>query len=281
MIRLWAILALAAGCSETAHIDLKFDLSLDGQCTNTAPGNPPVPMSCEQLTTDCADHLSFRVRKAEGNRPGDIINSRCISMQAAGNPRNLCQLVGLHDPVSLIDSVPDGTRFIFQLAALKLLDPNGGCDSDSPAPLRVFSGFSDPILVDGSDHQATLHLTTCGSCANLSPGAAPDGGVSASDLGAFDLGTFPATDMGAAPYDFATSADAGAPPDGFIGFTPDLGSPPPPDFSSLPDLSSPPDLTCPLQQGTPGCMAPGDRCPDGTPALLPPGGCCAVCDVLP
>jgi hypothetical protein len=56
----------------------------------------------------------------------------------------------------------------------------------------------------------------------------------------------------------------------------DLSSPP--DLANPPDLSSSPDLTpvCP-PQATPGCMAPGDRCPDGTPAILPPGGCCAVC----
>jgi hypothetical protein len=48
----------------------------------------------------------------------------------------------------LIDSVPSGTPFIFQLAALQLGDPAACCDDETLTPIRIFSGYSDPIVSD-------------------------------------------------------------------------------------------------------------------------------------
>jgi hypothetical protein len=292
-MRWWVLLA---GCSATAHIDLAFDVQLASQCqASVAPNNPPVPMSCNQLTLDCADHLLFRVRQDQDDKPGDIISSRCIDLAAVGHPRDLCALGNLKDPVSLIDSVPYGTTYIFQLAALRLQDPNGGCDNELKPPLRVFSGYSDPVLVDGKSHTMMVHLQSCGSCSDL-PFMNGQDGAAASDmaiLGASDLGS-PLPDQ-AAPTDMVTMqvGDASPPSDGAA-----IVDAAPPDLTRLPDLSQPTDLVTPIcppgQMPSPyfsqggafccpypapsTCKKPGDHCDTGGVALLPPGGCCAVCD---
>src|SRR5262249_46522059 len=108
----------------------------------------------------------------------------------------------------------------------------------------------------------------------------PDLGIPPSDA------SIPGSDLGGAE-DGAQILDLTPPP-------PDLTPAPPP-----PDLTTPPpaDLSqsiCPpgedtryfSQGGAPcclispprSCLAPGTSCPDHTVALLPPGGCCAVCD---
>jgi hypothetical protein len=262
-----------AACQEVAHIDLRLRPSFDGQCEKSSVGNPSPPRSCDELTLDCATHLQTRVRKYQNGAVTDIIGSSCVSIDAVGRPRTFCDLARRPEPLSLIDSVPLGTELVFQLRALSLVDANGGCDNEVDEPIRIFSGISDPILIDGKDHLAVLHLSTCGSCSDL-PSSPPDGGSqdasASSDLGAtFDL---------ASPSDAAV-ADAGTPPD--------LA---PPDLSPR-DLSTavcPPGQVespyypygarcCPVLPPS-ACPVPGSRCPDGTTALLPPGGCCAVCD---
>lgn len=270
-MRLWVLLFMC-GCS--AHIDLKFQL-LQGatDCAPAAAGNPPVPMTCDQLTLDCADHLLLRVRQADTS---DIISSRCVPLMAE---RDLCALEKLSEPISLIDSVPEGTRFKFQLAALHFnhatasLPATTGCDDDTNPPIRVFTGTSNDILVDGKDHTLDLMLTSCGSCANL-PGS------QASDLGfvLHDMGQ-PASDLGA-PSDMAFASDGA--------IIQDLSGV---DLVSLPDLTPPPDLAqsqchdyssigggscCPAPVAP--CVEPGSLCNGGGHAQLPPGGCCATCD---
>jgi hypothetical protein len=269
-MRALALVMVFAGC-ENAHIDLRFDVALTNQCGAAAPGNPGAPMSCDQMTLDCATHLQLRVREVKDDKPGNVLSQRCHDLSRAGNPRDLCALGSLDNPLSLIESVPHGTRFIFQLAALRLFDPAGGdCDDEVHRPIRVFSGFSDPVLVDGNDHALTVHLSNCDSCGNL-PIQQPS-----SDL------SLAAVDLGMAISDMSFPTDAFLPADG----GPDFASP-------RPDLS---ERVCPIgQKESPyfpegarccdeppplGCKKPGDDCGDNTVALLPPGGCCAVCDGL-
>jgi hypothetical protein len=97
--QIWVVLAtLALGCAKTAHIDLVLDVRVDDQCMSTAPGNPPPPMSCGELTLDCADHVLFRVRAVMDGRPADIISSRCLGIEDVGRPRDLCALAALSAP---------------------------------------------------------------------------------------------------------------------------------------------------------------------------------------
>jgi hypothetical protein len=195
-MRGWVLL-LMCGCS--AHIDLKFQLlGVATDCAPAAVGNPSAPMTCDQLTLDCADHLLLRVRQAGTT---DIISSRCVPLR---QERDLCALEHLSDPISLIDSVPEGTRFYFQLAALHFnpatanLPGTTGCDDDSNPPIRVFTGTSNEVLIDGKDHTLDLMLTSCGSCGNL-PGQA-----------ASDLGAHPFPDMSQQASDLGFASDGAA-----------------------------------------------------------------------
>jgi hypothetical protein len=43
-----------------------------------------------------------------------------------------------------------------------------------------------------------------------------------------------------------------------------------------PSVSPGGNVCCP-RATSPACIAPGARCADGSTALVPPGGCCAVC----
>jgi hypothetical protein len=259
------------GCSN-AHIDLRFDVALGTQCPMAALGNPSAPMTCGELTLGCATHLQFRVREvAEMDRPGNILSARCLDLAQAGRPRDLCQLEKLDNPLSLIDAVPHGTRFIFQLAALRVTDPDGNCDGETPA-LRVFSGVSDPVLIDGEDHAVTVHLQSCGSCDNL-PGF--DGGGQAVDLGLF------LTDLAMAPQDMNAAADAAISVDlaGADFSHPDMAEPLCPAGQSPSEYFDQGGAQCCETPRPPGCLMPGADCGSGgVRALLPPGGCCAVCD---
>jgi hypothetical protein len=266
---------LCAACQETAHIDLRLLPTFDGQCTSPSAGNPPPPQSCTALTLDCATHLQMRVRRYQNGAATDIIGSSCVSIDAVGRPRNFCDLATLAQPVPLVESVPFGSEIVLQLRGLLLVDLNGGCDNEDVEPIRIFSGVSDPIAIDGKDHVTPLHLSSCGSCADLPGNVAP-----AADMVAAN----PPYDLSASLGDLGIIADGGAP---------DLA---PPDLAP-PDLLPPPDLAMPVcppgQLESPyfpygarccpvlppsQCAAPGSLCPDGTTALLPPGGCCAVCD---
>jgi len=262
------------GCS--AHIDLKFQLLQGGTgCDDSVAGNPAAPMTCSQLTLDCADHLLLRVREYPST---DIISSRCVPLR---EERDLCALEQLSEPISLIDSVPDGTRFYFQLAALHFnrasadLAATTGCDDDNNPPIRVFTGTSNEILVDGKDHTLDLTLSSCGSCANLPGNQTSDLGLQIHDLAQMGF-----SDLGAPPSDMGSASDAA--------FIPDLSGL---DFTTLPDLTPPQDLAqsqchdysslgggscCPAPV-TP-CVEPGSMCRGGGIAQLPPGGCCATCD---
>jgi hypothetical protein len=264
----WLVLLSLCGCN-TAHIDLRFEL-LQGQTDcQSIPGNPPAPATCEQLTLDCADHLLLRVRDVSDN----IISSRCITLQ---DEPDLCALEKLKDPISLIDSVPSGTTFYFQLAALHYNPATGtkpktqSCDDEINPPVRVFTGNSQPVLVDGKSHTLDLMLTNCGSCANL-PGE-----------GAPDLGAHPLSDLGQQANDMSFASDGGV--------SQDLA--PPADGGTVQDLALIVDLTqpqcvndwssigggscCPATSSS--CLAPGSDCGHGVGAQLPPGGCCAICD---
>ncbi len=279
-------LVLLAGCTVAPQLSLHLDQDLQSQCqaASSVDPNPAPPMTCEALTLDCADHVEFRLRsETMSGAPGDILRSVCLSTAEMGSPQNFCDLVKLPHPVSLLNDAPNGTNLILELRALILSDPQGGCDDENPSPTLVFSARSTPLAIDGQSHNVSVRLNYCSAC----PYRPMDAGVVSDGAG-------PASDLALAPDLSEPVEDAGAPSDMFSAS--DLGSGPS-DLGSPPDMSSPPAdmspgtcppgeqvspyypqgaLCCPASSSDP-CPAPGSRCPSGDTALLPVGGCCAVC----
>ena len=166
MRRLLVLMALLPACREPAHISVKLEM-LCGQ----TPMGIPLPQQCSDMHLECANFVEVRLYEANGDQLGNILGSKCISLDSfSPRPHNLCDLQAQQS--TLLDSLPEGKTVKFRMRALLVTTPSNGCIDDLPGvpvPEVVFDGFSAAVPIDGHSHEATVQIGTCGSCINQQP----------------------------------------------------------------------------------------------------------------
>jgi hypothetical protein len=164
------LLALvAASCRRPAQIEVTLSLMCGPN-----QGPPAPPSSCDQMTLGCADFIEFYVYQADGDRPGNLLGSNCLSAAQLGAPADFCALRDVPS-ASLIPSLQEGQTVIFGMRAIHAFDRSAGCNDflAKQQPVKLFYGLSSPFTVDGSDHQVTIVVDQCGSCGALPQSMTP------------------------------------------------------------------------------------------------------------